>query len=129
MTGDELAALRRDGTIDITTIGARTGDPRRIEIWYLHLEGRTFITGTSGKRGWYANLLQNPDFTFHLKQSVRADLAARAVPVLDPDLRRWVFSQPHRWNRWYLGAEPLESLVATSPMVEVHFVERDTLGL
>lgn len=115
------AALQLDGTIDLTTIGTRSGQPRRIEIWYLHLEDRTFITGTSGLRGWYANVLANPSVVFHLKESVQADLAATASPVLDPELREWVFTRPHPWNRWYLSAEPLESLVATAPMVEISF--------
>jgi hypothetical protein len=116
-----LAALRRDGTVDLTTVGARTGTPRRIEIWFLHLEDRTFITGISGLRGWYANVLVNQAVVFHLKESVRADLPARANPVLDPELREWVFTRPHRWNRWYLASEPLDSLVATAPMVEITF--------
>jgi deazaflavin-dependent oxidoreductase (nitroreductase family) len=116
-----MAALRRDGTIDLTTIGARSGKPRRIEIWYLHLEDRTFITGTSGLRGWYANILANPSVVFHLKESVRADLVATACPVLDPALREWVFTRRHPWSRWYLSAEPLESLVETAPMVEITF--------
>jgi deazaflavin-dependent oxidoreductase (nitroreductase family) len=121
LTEAELRALERDGTVDITTIGARTGQPRRIEIWYLHLEGRTFITGISGPRGWYANLRVNPEFTFHLKESIRADLGARAEVVRDAALRQWVFSQPHPWNRWYQAEEALDSLVADAPMVEVFF--------
>jgi deazaflavin-dependent oxidoreductase (nitroreductase family) len=116
-----LAALRRDGTIDLTTIGARSGKPRRIEIWFLHLDNRTFITGTSGLRGWYANILANPAVTFHLKESIRADLPATARPVLDSALREWVFTSRHPWNRWYLSVEPLESLVDTAPMVEITF--------
>ena len=28
------SALASDGTVDITTLGARSGDPRRIEIWF-----------------------------------------------------------------------------------------------
>ena len=122
MTEAELKALGRDGTVDITTTGTRSGQPHRIEIWFLHLEGRTFITGISGRRSWYANLLSTPDFTFHLKESVRVDLPARAVPVIDEEQRRWVFTRPHRWNRWYLAQESLDSLVATAPMVEVHFL-------
>ena len=119
---DEItAALAADGTIDITTTGARSGLPRRTEIWFLHFDGRTFITGTPGPRGWYANVLANDRFTFHLKESVSADLAARAVPVLDEPTRRWVFSQPHAWNDWYRGEAALDDLVASAPMVEVLF--------
>jgi hypothetical protein len=115
------AALASDGTIDITTIGARSGLPRTTEIWFLHLEGRTFITGTPGPRAWYANLLAHERFTFHLKESVEADLEALAVPVLDDLTRRWVFSQPHAWNDWYRGEAAFDDLVADAPMVEVFF--------
>jgi hypothetical protein len=112
-------ALATDGTIDITTIGARSGLPRRSEIWFLHLEGRTFITGTPGPRNWYSNLLAHDRFTFHLKESIAEDLVARAVPIVDEATRRWVFSQPHRWNDWYRSEASLDELVAASPMVEV----------
>ena len=117
------AALSTDGTVDITTIGARSGLPRRSEIWFLNLDGRTFITGTPGPRNWYANLLADDRLIFHLKESHAADLAARAVPVLDERTRRWVFTRPHRWNRWYLGESSLEDLVANAPMVELFFEE------
>jgi F420H(2)-dependent quinone reductase len=114
-------ALETDGTIDITTLGAKSGLQRRTEIWFLHLEGRTFITGTPDPRNWYANVLAHDRFTFHLKESIGADLPARAVPVLDDVTRQWVFSQPHRWNDWYLSEAPFDGLVASAPMVEVLF--------
>ena len=66
-------------------------------------------------------MLANDRFTFHLKESVSADLDARAVPVLDEPTRRWVFSQPHAWNDWYRGEAALDDLVANAPMVEVLF--------
>ena len=115
------AALETDGTIDITTVGAQSGLPRRTEIWFLHLAGRTFITGTPDPRNWYANVLTDDRFTFHLKESIAVDLPAHAVPVHDEATRRWVFTQPHRWNDWYLGEASLDDLVANAPMVEVLF--------
>lgn len=121
MEANVRAALATDGTIDITTVGAKTGLPRRSEIWFLHLEGRTFITGTPGRRNWYSNLLGDDRFTFHLKESVAADLPARAVLILDDETRRWVFSQPHRWNDWYRSAAHIDELVLGAPMVEVLF--------
>jgi len=82
-----------------------------------------FITGTPGRRNWYANLLENERLTFHLKESTIADLPARAVRVTDPGLRRWVFEQPHRWVDWYRSQVSLDELVRSSPMVEVIFLE------
>lgn len=81
-------ALRNDRTIDITTTGRSTGRERRIEIWFHNIDGGVYITGMPGTRSWYANLLANPAFTFHLKESVRADLPATAVPVINDDERR-----------------------------------------
>ena len=60
MDGPVKQALERDRTIDITTRGRQTGQPRRKEIWFHNIEGRLFITGTPGRRDWYANLLANP---------------------------------------------------------------------
>ena len=52
--GPESSAAER--TIDITTLGARSGLPRRIEIWFHHIDGRWYLTGMPVPRGWYANL-------------------------------------------------------------------------
>ena len=70
-------ALANDRTIDITTTGRSSGLPCRIETWFYRVDDRIYLTGSPGRRDWYANLLANPEFTFHLKQSVGADLPAR----------------------------------------------------
>jgi len=93
LLNDEVrSALETDRTIDITTTGAKSGEPRRIEIWFHNVDGRLFITGLPPRpRAWYANLVANPDFTFHLKESAQADLPAVARPVTDPAERTTVF--------------------------------------
>ena len=80
-----------DRTVDITTLGARSNKPRRIEIWFHNVDGVVYITGLPGPRDWYANLLAHPRFTFHLKHGVRADLSAVATPVTDPGERARLF--------------------------------------
>ena len=86
-------ALNQDQLIDITTTGRKTGRPRRIEIWFHYQDGRVYITGTPVRKDWYANLLADPDFTFHLKQSVQQDIPARATPITDKARRREIFSR------------------------------------
>ncbi len=112
-------ALARDLTIDITTTGRRSGRPRTIEIWFLAIDDRIFITGTPGPRDWYANLLADDSLVFHLKESARADLPATARPVIDEATRRLVFE--NRAARWYRDQTDLEDLVANAPVVEVTF--------
>ena len=115
-----VAALSKDDTIDITTIGRKSGQPRRFEIWFRQVNGRTYITGTPGPRDWYANLLAQPQFTFHLKQSLQADLPARARPVLDEPERRQILADPVMvWYHGQVGS--VAELVEGSPLVEVLF--------
>ena len=114
------AALAVDLTIDITTTGRRSGEPRRIEIWFLNVDGVIYITGTPGPRDWYANLLANPSLTFHLKESTLADLPATAAIVDDRDERTRVFHAASA--AWYLNqGDSIESLVAEAPMVRLAF--------
>jgi deazaflavin-dependent oxidoreductase (nitroreductase family) len=108
-----VEALRRNRTIDITTTGARTGRPRRIETW-AWVDGDTvYLTGSPGRRDWYANLLANPELTVHLKRDVEADVPARAVPIVDSAERRAIFERlrPAQADAWMDG----------SPLVEVEF--------
>ncbi|MEZ4662414.1 MAG: nitroreductase family deazaflavin-dependent oxidoreductase [Caldilineaceae bacterium] len=115
-------ALDRDETIDITTTGRNSGQPRRIEIWFRRVDGRTYITGTPGPRDWFANLQANPRFVFHLKQSMQADLPATARVITDPAERRRILADPvMRWYHQQVGS--LDELVAGSPLVEVIFAE------
>ena len=47
------ASSARERTVDITTIGARSGRPRRIEIWFYRAAGRIYLTTTPARRDWY----------------------------------------------------------------------------
>ena len=114
MEPEVASALRRGGLIDITTRGRRTGEPRRIELVFFDFDGRLYISGRPGRRGWYANLQADPRFTFHLKRGVKADLPARARPVTDPDERRAVMTRIAQ--AWRTDPEPM---IAGSPLVEV----------
>ncbi|WP_114423511.1 nitroreductase/quinone reductase family protein [Nocardioides houyundeii] len=98
------AAGTRERIVDITTIGRQTGRPRRIEIFFYRAAGNTYLCSGAGggATSWYANLLADPSFTFHLKNGVTADLAAQATPVVDPVERQTVLgaivddlNQPH----------------------------------
>ncbi len=117
---DEIirSALETDRTIDITTVGRSSGRQRRVEIWFHELAGAIYITGTPGDRDWYANLLAEPRFIFHLKESVEADMEALAIPVTDPVERRRVLGVI---TGRVEATAPLDEWVARSPLVEVTF--------
>ena len=113
-------ALARDRLIDITTTGRRSGRPRRIETWFYRSGGRVYLTGLPGRRDWFANLVAHPAFVFHLKESLVADLPARATPITDEAARRTILAP--------IVAElgrpgDLDAWVAGSPLLAVDFGE------
>lgn len=113
------SALEHGHTIDITTTGRKTGEPRRIEIVFHNIDGRLIISGSprsDHKRAWIYNLEADPNLTFHLKGSVIADLPATARIITDPAERRTIAE----WivvNAW--RQQDVEAMTAWAPMIEV----------
>ena len=110
-------ALTQAQTIDITTTGRRSGQPRRLEIVFFNIGGRVYISGMPRpkRRSWLANLDANPAFTFHLKGPVKADLPATARIIDDEDERREIL--PHVARAW--KRNDLDDMVRYSPLIEV----------
>jgi deazaflavin-dependent oxidoreductase (nitroreductase family) len=113
-------------TIEITTLGARTGAPRRVEVWLHRVDGRWYITGMPARRNWYANVLANPRFIVHLRHGVTADLPATAAPVDEPTRRRVITAVLELQNRPEIAArvdqrQELDEWLAHSPLIEIVF--------
>jgi len=110
-------ALSQGGTIDITTVGRTSGKPRRLEIVFHNIDGKIYISGmpSPNRRSWLANLDAHPNFTFHLKGPVKADLPAKARIITDESERRTILAPIARfWKR-----NDLERMVVQSPLIEV----------
>lgn len=120
------ASTARERTIDITTTGARTGRPRRIEIWLYRAHGDLYLTTTPARRDWYANIVAHPELVLHLRHGVQADLHAVGTPVLDPVERERVFrsviadlDQPSNPAGIPQPVAPLAAWMAGSPLVRL----------
>ena len=131
---DALALTRSstawERTVEITTIGGRSGLPRRIEIWFYRVGDTNYLSGSpSPTPDWFRNLEVNPRFRFHLKHGVQATLDATAIPVTDEAERRRVFTEivadlNQPWNPGKL-VQPtdVEAWVNGSVLVEIQFDE------
>jgi len=108
--------LIRTRTVDLTTIGRRSGRPSRVEIWWFHFEGRFVITGTPGRRDWLANIRSNPAVIVHAAGN---DHPGTAAEVDDRTWRRRFFAQPESEVGWYRTQSELERLVSESPMIQI----------
>jgi deazaflavin-dependent oxidoreductase (nitroreductase family) len=111
---DDIATLARTRTVDLTTIGRRTGEPRTVEIWWFHVDGRFVITGTPGARDWLANVRANPEVVI---SAPNGTFSATVAEIDDDDFKRRVFTDPQ--IGWYRTQAELEHLIATAPMIEV----------
>lgn len=115
-----LQALSSGHTIDITTTGRRSGLPRRIELVFHNFDGRIYISGmprAGHTRAWLHNLAAKPQFTFHLKGQVAADLPATARVITDEAERRALFARIVKvWT-----AQDIETMTRYSPLIEVTF--------
>ncbi len=120
-------------TIDITTTGRRSGEPRRIEICFYRFEDSVYLSGIPAERvrDWLANLAAEPHFTFHLKNGVTADLPAEAAVITDPAERRRVltdFVEDFNYRNGPDSGWPEASLdewLRHSPLAKVTFAEAD----
>ena len=119
-------AVRRELThgqvIDITTVGRKSGQPRRIEIVFHNIGGRLYISGMPRpeERAWLTNLKANPLLTLHLKKEVTADVPGTARVITDPTERRAVLTQVARiWKR-----DDVDLMVEQSPLIEVSIDEQ-----
>jgi deazaflavin-dependent oxidoreductase (nitroreductase family) len=125
-------ALANGGIADITTIGRKTGRPRRIEIYFHHFDGAFYLTGRPGfKRDWQANIEANPEFTLHLKRRVTADIPVSGEPEPDREERARVLFRALT-ESW--GSDPdkaradLHRWVDSSPFIRFRLVDQSRPG-
>ncbi|MDD9945896.1 MAG: nitroreductase/quinone reductase family protein [Myxococcales bacterium] len=130
LPAEVFGALCRDRTIDMITLGVRTGRLRTVEIWFWRIEGRIIICGTPDpssdggsrpkQRNWLVNLRAHPDFWFCLKESLQFALPATAREITDEASRRHIMQAPE--TSWYRDhVDDPEHLVQHSPIIEVRF--------
>lgn len=71
----------------LTTTGRKSGQPRRIEIWFVENEGAYYVVSEMRREsGWVKNIERNPMVSFSIgtrgaRESVRASTLARARTV------------------------------------------------
>jgi deazaflavin-dependent oxidoreductase (nitroreductase family) len=74
--------IRDESTIELTTVGRRSGKQHTKPIWFVVSDGKVLVqAGKEGGTDWYRNLRKTPLVT--LRQG-EYTFRARAVPVADP---------------------------------------------
>lgn len=112
-TRDRLAGHR---TVDMTTFGRKSGEPRTVEIWWFRFEDRFIVTGTPGRRDWLANVRADARVVIEV-DGMRVE--ATASEVSDTEFRSRFFTSTD--PRWYRTQAGLDKLVDEAPMIVVEF--------
>ena len=91
----------------LTTRGRRTGEPHRIEIWFVGHDDGAYLLSDSDRSDWYRNLTAEPSVTLEIagegrqtraspvdrkdaaSAPVRAAMVAKYQPGYGEDLTRW----------------------------------------
>lgn len=120
MDDDLRRALAGHQTFDITTTGRRTGNRRRLEIWYFVVDGELYITGTPGRRDWIANLLADPRMTVHVTHGEPLERDGTGEVLTVTEDRRRIMERIRELEPWYAEqGHALDEWVASSPLVRV----------
>ena len=66
-TRAELEKVANSSTVEITTIGRKSGKPHTKPIWFVYDQGHFYLqSGKEGKTDWYQNLQKNPQITLKI---------------------------------------------------------------
>lgn len=68
ITRADLEKIADHSTVEITTIGRKSGKSHSIPIWFVYEQGHFYIqSGREGKSDWYQNLKKNPQITLKIE--------------------------------------------------------------
>jgi deazaflavin-dependent oxidoreductase (nitroreductase family) len=123
------SSTMEERTIDVTTTGRHSGEPRRIEIVFYRSGDEIYLSGvpSAKPRAWLLNLAADPHLVFHLKHGVAADLPATATVITDGDERRRVLAEfVEQFNARQAPDSPwptavLDEWAAGSPLARITF--------
>jgi deazaflavin-dependent oxidoreductase (nitroreductase family) len=88
----------------LTTTGRRSGQPRRIEIWFTRHAGRDYVIAETGRTAhWVRNLIADPRVRWRVGRRTRRGRARVLNPVTDAALRRVVQARSRQKYGWGTG--------------------------
>lgn len=87
----------------LTTRGHKSGQPREIEIWFTHCEGRFYVIAEYPTSHWVQNLQGDPRVEVRVAGKKFAARASSISPETEPDLHRTIQEQSQNKYGWGAG--------------------------
>ena len=82
MANTDMDRLERQWNCRLTTIGRKTGEPRRVTIWFALEPGRVFLTGSKSNPQWCRNVRANGRVELEIGGQT---LSGNATVIDDPE--------------------------------------------
>jgi hypothetical protein len=86
----------------LTTTGRKTGVPREIEIWFIHLDSRYYLISEKRERSnWVQNILHNHCILFRVGDRSFNGMGRVVDEIAEPDLSEKVcrlFDRKYGWS-------------------------------
>jgi len=98
--GARESILAREQYLYLTTRGHKSGQPREIEIWFTHHDGRFYVIAEYATSQWVQNLRANPVVQVRVAGKKFAGLAAILSPDKEPNLHRAVQDLSRKKYGW-----------------------------
>ena len=81
-TRADLEKVADQSTVELTTLGRKSGKPHTTPIWFVYDQGRLYLqAGRGGKTDWYLNLQKNPQMTLKIDTLT---FSGKAKLITDP---------------------------------------------
>ena len=96
-------SFEREQYLYLTTRGRKSGQPREIEIWFTHREGRFYVIAEYPTSNWLQNLRADPQAQVRVAGKSFAARARFIGPDVEPELHRAVADLSSRKYGWSDG--------------------------
>jgi deazaflavin-dependent oxidoreductase (nitroreductase family) len=119
VSADDLRRIEDQSTVELTTIGRKSGQPRGVTIWFVHDQGSLYVqAGKDGKTDWYRNLLAKPEATLRFEGLTVRGLAKAVDDAAETQRIHGLFSGKYLSARvmgWFGGGFGHGKVVRITP--------------
>lgn len=114
----DLAKVADQSTLQITTIGRKSGKPHTRPIWFVYDQGKIYLqAGGEGGTDWYKNLQKNPEVELAIDALVLKGQAHTVEDKAEIERVHTLFREKYLRAR---VAQTFGSSIGRGKVVEVH---------
>lgn len=116
LAGPTIDAAQRDiSTLELTTTGRKSGQPRTVTIWFVVGDHLYVQSGRDGKTDWYQNIRKTPAVTVKIGEQQWKGQARPVADAAESERVHQLFKEKYLTSRimsWFGGGFGVGKVVA-----------------